>query len=732
MNIERQFTVTGMMCAGCVATVEGALRKASGVQEVSVNLMEGRTLVTYDDQVTSPEELQRIVRSIGYDMLIEAEASEREAIREEGESRALKALRRRLIVTVLLAIIAMVVGMYGGHWGISSAWVLRINAVIATVILLWSAGDYHLRAWKQLRHASFTMDTLISMSTLTAYLFSLVRYLALGEVESGDLFGNSYFDVVGMIVSFVLLGRYIEERAKQRTNTALRQLMALAPDSAMVEREGVWLELPLSELVVGDRIRLRHGDSVPVDGKLEEEGSFDESSITGEPLPRTKVAGEEVYSGSISVGKATTFIATKVGEETLLSRVVEAVRHAQATKAPIQRIADKVAGYFVPTILFLALATLLAWGLGGGETPWLHGIYFAISVLVIACPCALGLATPTAITVAMGKASSLGLLVKDATALEQLGKVTDVVYDKTGTLTKGTPTIVAAQWLAKTPENEALLVRAEQMSSHPLGAAIIAAYSAMGSDVTPESLTEVPGNGLFFSHNGENYRIGSRAFVWSDSPMDSVDIEALERDYPFATMVYYATDDQLLAVLVIEDEIREEVPEAMAQLATRHEVTVHLLSGDQTGRVEAFAKIAGIKKAKGELSPLDKKSYIEQLQSEGKVVAMVGDGINDSPALAAADLSIAIASGSDIATEVAQLTVVSGSPFALEQAIALSKRSSRIIHQNFFWAFFYNMLAVPIAAGLFYPALFVSPMIAAAAMAFSSVTVVLNSLRLRR
>lgn len=727
MKIKRDFTVTGMMCAGCVRTVESHLKKSKGVEEVSVNLMEGRTLITYDDQLTSPEDLRGMVREIGYDMLIEKSAKKRDEMRQKGDDDALRSLLRKLIVTSLLSLSMMAVGMWGKAFGLSNTWVMILNLCVATVVMFWSARDYHLRAWKQLSHFSFTMDTLISLSTSVAYSFSVVRYVVLDIAEGAELFANSYFDVVGMIVSFVLLGRYIEERAKFRTNSALHTLMALAPNTAITERDGVWLEVPVADLHVGDRIRIRQGDKVPVDGTLESEGAFDESSITGEPLPRIKDKGAEVFSGTISVGKSTTLIATKVGDETLLGKVVEAVRLAQATKAPIQRIADKVARIFVPAILCIAFLTFVIWGLSGGESPWLHGIYFAISVLVIACPCALGLATPTAITVAMGKASSVGLLIKDATVLEHLGKVTDIVYDKTGTLTEGKPKIIEDNWLTRTSELEALLVRAEQMSSHPLSTAIISSYSAMESDAQPQELMEVPGNGIFFEFGGERYRIGNRAFVWSEA---SAVVDDMERKYPFATLIYYATDDRLIAIFVVEDELKPEVPNALRDLAQSFGIRVHLLSGDRAERVLAFAKEAGIENAHGGLSPLNKKEYIEDLQAQGHVVAMVGDGINDSPALATADLSIAMGSGSDIATDVAQVTALSGSPFALQGAIALSKRTIKVIHQNFFWAFFYNMLAVPLAAGVFYPHLFVSPMIASAAMAFSSVTVVLNSLRL--
>lgn len=729
MRVERDFTVTGMMCAGCVATVEHTLRNTKGVEEVSVNLMEGRTLIVYDDTLTSPQVLKESVQAIGYDLLTEEQAEVRDQLREEGEQKALQTLRIKLIVTVILALLMMGLDMWGATLGMGAEWVLRLNLLLSAIVLLWSAGDYHIRAWKQLRHCSFTMDTLISMSTTIAFLFSLIRYVVLGTPEAGGLFGNSYFDVVGMIISFVLLGRYIEERAKYRTNDARRQLMALAPNEAIVYRDEAWQELPISEIVLGDRIRLRQGDRLPVDGILEAPGAFDESSITGEPLPVEKLAGEEVYSGTISVGTATTLRATKVGSETLLGRIVEAVAHAQATKAQIQRIADRVAGIFVPTILALALITLLLWGFGGSNDPWLHGIYFAISVLVIACPCALGLATPTAITVAIGKATTLGLLVKDATALEQLGKVTDVIFDKTGTLTKGEPSVVAEHWERHTPELEALLVKAEQQSSHPLGSAIIARYSALESTATPNNLMEVPGNGIYFEYEGQSYRIGNQAFAWNEGSQVA---KELTDQHPHGSSVYFATDDALIALFIIEDEIRPEVADAMASLQERQGIEIHLLSGDQSDRVSSFAKEAGIHHAVGNLTPLGKQEYIQQLQKKGKVVAMVGDGINDSPALATADLSIAMGSGSDIASEVAQVTTLSGSPYILEQAIQLSKRTSKIIRQNFFWAFFYNMLAVPLAAGLFYPTLFVTPMVAAAAMAFSSVTVVLNSLRLKR
>ncbi|MBR8766419.1 putative copper-transporting ATPase PacS [Porphyromonas levii] len=717
---KKIFTVTGMSCAGCVAAVQSQLNKAKGVSNAEVHLLEGRTVITYDERKTSPEQLRDEVRSLGYDMLIEERTEVREALRTERERAELSHVRTRLIVTVLLTIVMMAVS----HLGVPERLTHLVMLILATVIMFYSAGGYHKRALKQLTHLTFTMDTLISMSVSVAYFFSLIRYTILGTIEEGGLFGNSYFDVVGMVMSFVLLGKYIEERAKYKTNDALRNLMALTPETALVRRGDEWVELHVDEIQIGDYIRLRKGDRVPVDGLLQEHGTFDESSITGEPLPVNKESGSEVFSGTVSVGAVTTLQATKVGSATLLGRIIDAVRQAQASKAPIQRIADKVSGVFVPFILAIALFTLVAWGVGGIEQPWLHGIYFAISVLCIACPCALGLATPTAITVAMGKASKEGLLIRDAVALERLAKVSDIVYDKTGTLTEGTSEVIAYAG-DMSQEQEALLVRAELQSSHPLAAAILSRFSMMQHTAEPQHVEEVAGVGLRFEYQGDSYFVGNKR------PASLSVAHPLEEAHPLATFVYYTKGEQLLALLVVEDKVRPDSREALQQLHRETGATIHLLSGDRLERAQALGQELGIAEVRGGLSPLDKKSYIEALQQQGKVVAMVGDGINDSPALATADLSIAMSSGSDIANSVSQVTVIGGSPYALERAIRLSRKTVRIIHQNFFWAFVYNLLAVPIAAGVFYPNLFVSPMIAAAAMAFSSVCVVLNSLRLQ-
>ncbi len=733
MRVRRQYNVTGMACAGCVAHVQGAIEKLEGVYDVEVSLLEGRTVVVYDTDEITAEEIKSTVDAMGYKMLL-GDPKVRDAERREIERRELKSIRNRLIVAILMSALMMALDM-GGHSALGIDMMLShvICAVAATLVYFYCAGSYHVKMLKQLRHGTFTMDTLISMSITVAYVFSLVRLISLGNDSVSDVFRSSYFDVVGMIIMFVLLGKLLEERAKVRTNDALRKLISLAPEYAMVlDRQGELRKTPVSDIVPGDTIMLRKGDRVPVDGTLIDAGSFDESSITGEPLPVDKGAGEHIYSGTVSVGSAVTFVAERVGEDTLLGRIIETVRRAQASKAPIQRIADKVSAIFVPLILIISIITLLSWGLGYPDRPWLHGIYFAISVLVIACPCALGLATPTAITVAIGRASTQGLLTRDAVALERLEKVTDIVFDKTGTLTEGLPTVVSTLWFSDAPQYKSLLVAAEEHSSHPLAGALVRAFGQHRTGEEIDGLMEHAGRGLEFDHSRQHYIVGSKSFALTGtSEVYQLQIEAFEQTLPTATLLYYSCEGVPIAVIAVEDQIIPDAAQAIARLKGLG-IRVHMLSGDRRNRVESIALAVGIEQVHGEMSPVDKKEYIDTLKQDPKrVVAMVGDGINDSPALASADVSIAMGTGSDIATDVAMLTAIGTSPFAIERAIRLSRKTSRVIRQNFFWAFIYNISAVPIAAGIFFPSLFISPMWAAAAMAMSSICVVTNSLRLK-
>ena len=726
---KRLFTVTGMHCASCVSAVQDQLLKTKGVREAEVNLMEGRTLISYDDRETSPVKLREAVRSIGYDMLIDEDTELQDRELMISQESALRLLLRKLVITTVLALLAMGLMMTYDSLGISPKLTYILSFAFGAIIYVYAAGDYLVRAVKQLTKGTFTMDTLIAISTTVAFVYSTIRFIFVEEPAQVGLM-HTYFDVIGMIMTFILLGRYIEERAKRRTTDSIRKLMSLAPQEALVRVGEDFVRRDIKELRVGDEVMLRKGDRVPVDGVLLSEGAFDESSITGEPIPVEKVAGDEVFSGSLSVGRAATLRATQVGRKTLLGRIIATVRRAQASKAPIQRIADRIASIFVPAVLVIALLTLCLWGLcSDAPEPWLRGLDHAISVLVIACPCALGLATPTAITVAMGKASRNGLLIKDAVALEQLGKVTDVVLDKTGTITVGRPKVVQATWTTEDNHlQKSLLVQAEEKSSHPLASAIVSRYGHRVEEDLPVEVTETAGGGISFKYLGKTYRAGQRRFV--GDPELTEEMQQLESRHPDGTFIYYTCDGDLLALLVLEDKLHSEAEIALSRLRERTGVELHLLSGDTQARVDAIAAPLGIERAHGGMLPLDKKSYIDELRKDGKVVAMVGDGINDSPALASADLSIAMGNGSDIATDVAQVTALGNSPFAIERAIHLSKSTVRIIYENFLWASIYNIVAIPLAAGLF-SSVVIDPAVSAAAMAFSSILVVLNSLRLR-
>lgn len=726
---KRLFTVTGMHCAACVSAVQERLLKTKGVRDAEVNLMEGRTLISYDDRETSPIKLREAVRSIGYDMLIDEDTELQDRELMISQESALRLLLRKLVITAVLALLAMGLMMTYESLGITPKLAYILSFAFGAIIYVYAAGDYLVRAVKQLTKGTFTMDTLIAMSTTVAFVYSTIRFIFVEEPAHVGLM-HTYFDVIGMIMTFILLGRYIEERAKRRTTDSIRKLMSLAPQEALVRVGEDFVRRDIKELRVGDEVMLRKGDRVPVDGVLLSEGAFDESSITGEPIPVEKVAGDEVFSGSLSVGRAATLRATQVGRKTLLGRIIATVRRAQASKAPIQRIADRIASIFVPAVLVIALLTLCLWGLcSDAPEPWLRGLDHAISVLVIACPCALGLATPTAITVAMGKASRNGLLIKDAVALEQLGKVTDVVLDKTGTITVGRPKVVQATWTTEDNHlQKSLLVQAEEKSSHPLASAIVSRYGHRVEEDLPVEVTETAGGGISFEYLGKTYRAGQRRFV--GDPELTEEMQQLESRHPDGTFIYYTCDGDLLALLVLEDKLHSEAEIALSRLRERTGVELHLLSGDTQARVDAIAAPLGIERAQGGMLPLDKKSYIDELRKDGKVVAMVGDGINDSPALASADLSIAMGNGSDIATDVAQVTALGNSPFAIERAIHLSKSAVRIIYENFLWASIYNIVAIPLAAGLF-SSVVINPAVSAAAMAFSSILVVLNSLRLR-
>ena len=753
---ELQTTVTGMSCAGCVHTVQHAIATAPGVQTAEVSLLEGRTRVVYDPAQVSPQELKRRVDALGYQMIL-ADAQDRDRKRALLEARYIKGILARMItaggITLWLTLAPYILPLIIPAASLSGSLgtVLNLcNWVLASVVYFYCAGGYHMRTLKQLRHLTFTMDSLISAGTTASYLLG-IWLMVEGIADTHGTAGMThhaghYLHMVGMIMFFVLLGKYIEERAKGKTGNALRSLMALAPNEALVEKEGVLTAVASHRIVPGDVVVLRQGDRVPVDGLLLQPAVFNEQHLTGEPLPVELPTGAFVPSGAVCLSAGVRLSAKRVGSESTLERIVQSVRRAQATKAPIQRIADRISGIFVPIVLSIALVTLLAWWLIDG-TSFSFAVYRAITVLVVACPCALGLATPTAITVAVGRASAReGLLIRDAVALERLGNITDIVFDKTGTLTQGEPQVVHLQWAdGINPQELRLLDLAERQSTHPLARAV---RRAIRSNGTPEAdtqetqtvptlqhLREEAGVGLSFSYGGAHYFVGkpeallNRATLSNDS---RVLLQSLAVQYAGHSQVCFTRESELLGFFALQDVLKPNAPEDLSALMQHAGVQIHLLSGDRSDRTAHIARRLGITHYQGDMLPTDKQAYISDIQGKKKrVVAMVGDGINDSPALAQADLSIAMGTGSAIAGETAQITATSARISAIERAIRLSRATSTVIKQNLFWAAVYNVVMIPVAAGVFAPFVGINPGVGAAAMAMSSVIVVLNSLSLR-
>ena len=581
------------------------------------------------------------------------------------------------------------------------------------------------------------MDTLVALSTSIAFLFSLFNTLCPGFWLEKGLEPHVYYEASGVIIAFVLLGKLMEERAKNSTSSAIKGLMGLQPKTARLVTDGREEEVPISALQVGNIVSVRPGEKIPVDGTLlQGSSSVDESMLSGEPIPMEKNAGDRVLAGTINQKGAFTMEATGVGETTMLAQIVQMVQSAQGSKAPVQRIVDKISGIFVPAVVLLSLLTFVCWLVIGGGNYFSYALLSAVSVLVIACPCALGLATPTALMVGMGKGAERHILIKDAFALENLCKVDTVVLDKTGTLTEGVPVVTDSYWISDgNTRYSDILYTAEQKSEHPLASAIIRWLEDSGAKVCEtENFESLTGRGVRIQVEGDTFWVGSQGLL----EIFRVDVPGKARKQieqwqeEEQSVVFYGQDARLLAVLAISDRIKPTSAEAVKELK-KQGIEVHLLTGDGVRTAERVAATLGIDHYKAEVMPNDKEGYIVSLQQQGKKVAMVGDGINDSQALARADVSIAMGKGTDIAMDVAMVTLITSDLLLLPDAIRLSKQTVRLIYQNLFWAFIYNVIGIPLAAGVLFPinGLLLNPMLASAAMAFSSVSVVLNSLRLK-
>ena len=730
--------VRGMHCAACVGKVERALTSVPGVDEATVNLATEKATVTFDSTRTDVTRLQDAVARAGYELVEPREAAgqtpdREQSAREETQRRA----RSKFVVGAILSV-PIVVGSMVEIFPWAPAWLRNpwLLWALATPVQFWVGSEFHAGFLRDLRHRTASMSTLVSIGTNAAYFFSLA--VTLWPHVFMPAGGMTYYETGAVVITLVVLGRWLEARARGRTSEAIRRLVSLAPRTARIVREGRELDVPTTEVGVGDLVRIRPGERIPVDGVvLEGASTIDESMLTGESLPVEKTAESRVVAGSVNQTGALLFRATHVGSETTLARIVRLVEDAQASRAPIQRLADRVAAVFVPIVLVIAGATCLAWLAFGPEPRLPMALTTAVAVLVIACPCAMGLATPTAIMVGTGKGAEHGVLIKSATALEVLHRVDTIVFDKTGTLTVGRPEVTDIVTVPGVGEDDALAVAAgaEQASEHPLGEAIVRLAKERGLALPPVGeFTAVPGQGI------DAMAPDGRILLGNETMMNERGIDvsrladrAIALQAQGKTVVVLAFAGRLLALIAVADVLK---PDAAATIRRLREMghAVAMLSGDNRRTAEAIAREAGIERVLAEVLPADKAGEIKRLQEGGHRVAMVGDGINDAPALTQADVGIVMGSGTDVAIEAADVTLMRSDVAGVVVALELSRRTIQIVKQNLGWAFGYNILLIPVAAGVLYPlaGVLLSPILAGAAMAFSSVSVVTNSLRLKR
>ena len=734
----KTYPVTGMSCATCALNVEKTLKRQPGVAKATVNYTNGSAIVEFDSKDIDAVELQSAVRSIGYDMLIEE--TDNKSIEKDQQNRY-RQLRINMIGSLVLAVPVMIISMFfmsDKESGLTTANLIML--LLTLPVLIWFGRGFFINAFRLARHRQANMDTLVALSTGIAFLFSLFNTFYPQFWHARGLHPHVYYEASTVIIAFILIGKVLEESAKSKTSAAIKKLMGLQPDQAILLDNGENETLiPIARVKQNDLLRVRPGDKIPVDGEIVRgASSIDESTITGESIPADKSAGDQVFAGTLNISGSFVIKAKQVGSETVLSRIIFMVQQAQASKAPVQKMVDKVAGIFVPVVMAISLLSFTGWMIFGGENAITHALLAMVTVLVIACPCALGLATPTAIMVGMGKGARNGILIKDAETLERIHQVSDIVLDKTGTLTEGRPVVTKIVWLLDGSEAHKymnVLQAMEKQSAHPLADAIANSLTAqIDGPAIIEAFQSIPGKGVKAVFHGNTFVAGNiRLFLDEAIPMEPVhqqQITAMQNDAN--TVVLFGKKDELIAIIGLADTLRKTSTEAIQQLNQRG-IAVHMLTGDNPQTARVIASLAGIADFQAGMMPSDKAGFIKELQSRGKVVAMVGDGINDSQALAQADVSIAMGKGSDIAMDVAGMTIMSSDLNQIPKAIRLSGLTVKTIRQNLFWAFIYNLIGIPIAAGILYPFLgiMLNPMIAAAAMALSSVSVVGNSLRLR-
>ena len=721
------FPVVGMSCASCAISVETMVAATKGVKTASVNYANQQLQVAYDAEETNAQKIKEAVLSIGYDLLITASTAKDE--QAELQEKQLKKLKSNILWATIFTTPVVFLAMFGMHIPYANL----IMLALSTPVIFIFGKSFFRNAFKLAKHGKANMDTLVALSTGIAWFFSVFNTFFADFWLNRGLIPHVYFEAAAVVILFIMLGKLLEERAKSNTSQAIKKLIGLQPKTVLVIRDGIEITIKIEEVRIGDRVLVKSGEKIAVDGKVIDGHSYvDESMISGEAIPVEKSIDAKVFAGTINQKGSFSFIAEKVGAETLLAHIIKMVQEAQGSKAPVQKLVDKIAGVFVPIVMAIALITFFIWVFFGGENGVTQGLMNMVTVLVIACPCALGLATPTAIMVGVGKGAENGILVKDAEGLEQAQHINAIILDKTGTITEGKPSVAETFWLNDEESLKGILLGLEQKSEHPLALSIVQKLKKEEvKEIQIQDFESLTGRGVKAKVKDQFFYVGSHGLM-KELHINIKKPEIANWSLKAYTIIYFSSSTELLAAFAISDPIKMSSKKAIQDIKNLG-IDVYMLTGDADSTAKAVANEVGIINYKADVLPADKAEFIKKLQSKGKKVAMVGDGINDAHALAQADVSIAMGKGSDIAIDVAKITLISSELDKLPQAISLSKQTVKVIKQNLFWAFIYNIIGIPIAAGILFPinGFLLNPMIAGAAMALSSVSVVTNSLRLK-
>ena len=727
------YNIEGLSCSACAGSSQKILSKIEAVQTVRVNYATNTAVIESEHEIDI-NILNSKLEKAGYKLSEKVYFNQQN--KKDQELKKFNKLRNELFLAIYFSVPLFIVAMFFHH-AIEPQLANFIMLILTVPIIFISGAKFYRIAWQQLKIGQSNMDTLVALGTGAAFVFSLVNTFFPGMMIKAGLEPQVYYETAGLLITFILLGRFFEERARKKTFESMESILNLKVEKVLVILDSAMKEMPTEAVMTGDKILIRPGEKIALDGIISEgQGDIDESMLSGEPLPKFKKTGDSVFAGTIILNGSLNVTVTKQAEETTLAKLIELVEKAQESQAPIQKMVDKISAVFVPTVVMISLITFLIWYFMGPAPSLIHAFVSSVTVLVIACPCALGLATPTAVMVGIGSGAKNGILIKGTEALEVLNKIDTIIFDKTGTLTEGNPEVSAVKWSSENSEKmENIISALEQKSEHPLSKAIVKYFHNNNSDLKIESFQSIGGRGLLAFVNGKKYYAGNKKMMEENSIRFTSELESFSQEMTKKgnTLVYFSDEKDLHAVIGIQDKIKSNSKQTIEQLV-KSGYEIHLLSGDQYFSVKNLAETCGIQNFQSELLPQDKIEYLKKLQESGKKVAMVGDGINDAPALAQANVGIAMNNGTDIALDSASVILLYNDPLQILKAIKLSKKTLNIMNQNLFWAFVYNLIGIPIAAGVLYPfwGILLDPMFAGLAMSFSSVSVVLNSLRLRK